>query len=269
MVSLFSVALIRRMKITTCAEHSAPSSARLAPEVKPAVTRWSRPPCGSIISSTPAKPATTAAQRYGPTCSCRHTAARRTRKIGATKLKAVMSASGRRASAAKLRNIEQTPTSERAKWKSGRLVCTTCSGLEVYQASANSGTSANRARKKITSPTGAGPASLITAYIKVKASVAPSFSAMPVEVECIGLEPAAPLEPDIGHHGGDDHHDDGQRIAQRPGELRHEAEVHAPDRSEQGRGQEHHSRHRHDLDDVVLLVVDEAQSRVLDRKSVV
>src|SRR5258705_9692085 len=49
------------------------------------------------------------------------------------------------------------------------------------------------------------------------------------------LEPAAALEKDVGQDSGNDDDPEGHRV--RPGliELRHVMEVHAPDRSEQGR----------------------------------
>src|SRR6185437_5120556 len=131
-------------------------------------------------------------------------------------------------------------------------------------ASTNSGISAKKERKKIASPSGTSPASLIAAYISENASVAPSLSEIPSPgLFMPGSEPASALEPEIGQHGGKDHHADGDGVSQNRMQLRHEGEVHAPDGGEQVRRQEHHRRHRHDLDDVVLLVVDEAQRRVL------
>src|SRR5229473_1679279 len=73
------------------------------------------------------------------------------------------------------------------------------------------------------------------------------------------LEPAAALEIDVRKDPGNDDDQESERIGPGLVELRHVMEVHAPDRSEQSRRQEHNRGHRHDLDDVVLLVVDEAQ----------
>src|SRR3546814_9062123 len=52
------------------------------------------------------------------------------------------------------------------------------------------------------------------------------------------LEPAAPLEIEIGQHRRDHHETDRQRIAIGPGQLRHVLEVHAVNRGDEGRRQE-------------------------------
>ena len=75
-------------------------------------------------------------------------------------------------------------------------------------------------------------------------------------------EPAASLEEQVGHRRGQDHEPQRERIAQRPTQLRHELEVHAIDRSDQGRRQEHHGGYREDLDDLVLLEVDQPERRI-------
>src|SRR3546814_5085720 len=51
------------------------------------------------------------------------------------------------------------------------------------------------------------------------------------------LEPAAPLEIEIGQHRRDHHETDRQRIAIGPGQLRHVLEVHAVNRGDEGRRQ--------------------------------
>src|SRR5712671_7177756 len=79
----------------------------------------------------------------------------------------------------------------------------------------------------------------------------------------LGLEPAAALEIDVRKDPGNDDDQESERIGPGLVELRHVMEVHAPDRSEQSRRQKHNRGHRHDLDDVVLLVVDQAQRAVM------
>ena len=54
----------------------------------------------------------------------------------------------------------------------------------------------------------------------------------------------------------------GQRIAERPVQLGHDVEIHAVDRGDQRRRQEHARRDRENLDDVALLDVDHAERRI-------
>ena len=89
------------------------------------------------------------------------------------------SASGSIVSAVKFRNIEETPATERAICMKGRSVLITAAGPTVQTAKMNTGTRAKKARKKIISPIGTWPASLIAAYMSEKDSVPPTFSAMP------------------------------------------------------------------------------------------
>ena len=47
-----------------------------------------------------------------------------------------------------------------------------------------------------------------------------------------------------------------------PFQLRHQLEIHAVDRGNQGRRHQHHRHHRKQLDDVVLLEIDDAEHRI-------
>src|SRR5437868_12390813 len=263
MASLVSVALIWRMKTTTSADKSAPHSAEAAPMDELLPNEAPKKPCGSTIRSTPPKPKTTAPARCGPTVSPNRSAASTVAKIGITKLNAVTSASGRRVTAAKFRNSDAVPVRERLMCNHGRVVRTNARGPWVKNDTASSGNSAKNPRKNATSPTGTFPASLMKTYMRENVSVAPSLSAMPME-ECLTvLQPSPFLEPEIGDHGRDHHQDQRDEIARRPVQLGHDMEIHSVDRRDQRRRQEYHRRNRHDLDDVVLLVVDEPKRGVL------
>ena len=69
-------------------------------------------------------------------------------------------------------NMPVTPVIERIRCHHGRAVRTTLRGPTVWNDSANSGTSAKNARKKITSPTGTAPTSLIATYMNENARLA-------------------------------------------------------------------------------------------------
>src|SRR5262245_47824512 len=127
--------------------------------------------------------------------------------------------------------------------------------------------------KKTISPIGkCGPSQRTAANMIANISIAITLQSMPRNglswaackafasepIRWPGSEPAAALEIEIRQQPGDEDHP--KRYGIGPGliQLGHEAEVHPPDRREHGRRQEHDGGHRHDLDDVVLLVVDQA-----------
>src|SRR6476661_8010189 len=190
--------------------------------------------------------------------------------------------------------MEIVPAIERRAWLSIRRVESSAGPPERKAAMTITG-NPRTLRKNTISPSGKyGPSHRMDANISAKNRVAATLQAIPrkgrsrpecglVEsVDVIGnllpslpgkvdanraepcrLEPAAALEIDVGKDAGNDDDHEGERIGPGLIELRHVMEVHAPDRSEQGRRQKHDRGHRHDLDDVVLLVVDEAQRAVL------
>ena len=99
----------------------APISAAVAPTREPAPASAS-PRWPDSITSTPTKPAATAAVRASRTSSPSTTAASGTTASGVTKVKAVASASGRSASARKFPNMPPEPASDRPIWPNGRVV---------------------------------------------------------------------------------------------------------------------------------------------------
>src|SRR5690606_31866044 len=76
------------------------------------------------------------------------------------------------------------------------------------------------------------------------------------------LQPAFAAEIQERQHCREHHHQERQRIAESPVELRHETEVHPVNGCDERRRQQHDRNHREQLDDLVLLDGDEPQRRI-------
>jgi len=126
------------------------NSARAPP---PEASPPPKPPPAPIISSTPAKPASTAAQRWRPTRSPRSGIDSTVRKSGEEKPIATASASGMIEKAVKMLIIETNCSAPRARCSLSRCVRSRRSPPCASTITAT-GASENRQRKNTTSPTG-------------------------------------------------------------------------------------------------------------------
>ena len=75
----------------------------------------------------------------------------------------------------------------------------------------------------------------------------------------ITSKPSTLFEIQIRADGREDHEAQGERVGPRHGEFGHVGEVHAINRSDQGRRHEHHGGDREEFDDGVLFDVDHAE----------